>query len=145
MPLPRPAPGLVISYACLWRHEDRRGREEGAKARPCAIVLATATEAGEVVVTVAPITHSPPGDPALAVALPAKLKRHLGLDEAPSWIMADEVNRFVWPGPDLRPVSRAAAGRFDYGFLPVDVFNALRRKIVALYNARRLAATRRSD
>jgi mRNA-degrading endonuclease toxin of MazEF toxin-antitoxin module len=95
MPLPRPAPGLVISYAYLWRHEHRRGREEGAKARPCAIVLATATEADDVVVTVAPVTHSPPEDPALAVVLPAKVKRHLGLDDAPSWIMADEVNRFI--------------------------------------------------
>jgi mRNA-degrading endonuclease toxin of MazEF toxin-antitoxin module len=145
MPLPRPAPGLVISYAYLWRHEHRRGREEGAKARPCAIVLATATEADDIVVTVAPVTHSPPEDPALAVVLPAKVKRHLGLDDAPSWIMADEVNRFIWPGPDLRPISRAASGRFDYGFLPVDIFNALRRKIVALYGARRLGVTRRSE
>jgi hypothetical protein len=145
MPLPRPAPGLVISYAYLWRHEHRRGREEGAKARPCAIVLATQTEGDEVVVTVAPVTHRPPEDPALAVALPAKVKRRLGLDDAPSWIMADEVNRFIWPGPDLRPISRAAPGRFDYGFLPVDIFNTLRRKIVALYDARRLGVTRRSE
>jgi hypothetical protein len=107
-------------------------------------VLATATEADEVVVTVAPVTHSPPEDSARAVALPAKVKRHLGLDDAPSWIMADEVNRFIWPGPDLRPISRAAPGRFHYGFLPVDLFNALRRRIVALYDARRLGVTRRS-
>lgn len=145
MPLPRPAPGLVISYAYLWRHEQRRGQEEGAKARPCAIVLATEEEDGEVVVTVAPVTHSPPEDPALALALPTKVKRHLGLDDAPSWIMADEVNRFIWPGPDLRPISRAAPGRFDYGFLPVDIFNALRRKIVALYEAHRLRVVRRSE
>jgi hypothetical protein len=144
MTLPRPAPGLVISYAYLWRHEHRHGREEGVKARPCAIVLATQTEAADVVVAVAPITHSPPEDPGLAMALPANVKRHLGLDDAPSWIMADEVNRFVWPGPDLRPISRAAPGRFDYGFLPVDIFDALRRKIVALY-ARRLGITRRSE
>jgi len=145
MPLPRPEPGLVISYGYLWRHEQRRGQEEGAKARPCAIVLATASEADDVVVTVAPITHSPPQDSALAVALSAKVKRHLGLGDAPSWIMANEVNRFIWPGPDLRPTSRADPGRFDYGFLPVDVFDALRRKIVALYNAHRLAVTRRSE
>lgn len=145
MPLPRPEPGLVISYAYLWRHEHRRGREEGGKARPCAIALATASEADEVVVTVAPITHSPPADSALAVALPAKVKRHLGLDDERSWIMADEVNRFTWPGPDLRPISRADPGRFDYGFLPVDIFDALRRKIVALYNARQLAVTPRSE
>jgi hypothetical protein len=145
MPLPHPEPGLVISYAYLWRHEHRHGREDGAKARPCAIVLATGTEAGEIVATVAPVTHSPPEDPALAVVLPPKVKRHLGLDGAPSWIMANEVNRFIWPGPDLRPISRATPNRFDYGFLPVDIFNALRRKIVALYDARRLRITRRSE
>lgn len=113
MPLPRPEPGLVISYAYLWRHEYRRGREEGAKSRPCAIVLATMIEADDVVVTVAPVTHSPPEDPALAIELSAKVKRRLGLDDTPSWIIADEVNRFTWPGPDLRPISRATPGRFD--------------------------------
>jgi mRNA-degrading endonuclease toxin of MazEF toxin-antitoxin module len=145
MPLPRPAPGLVISYAYLWRHDHRRGSQEGSRERPCAIVLATEDEADAVVVTVAPITHSSPADVALAVALPAKAKRHLGLDDERSWIMADEVNRFIWPGPDLRPISRADPGRFDYGFLPVDIFDALRRKIVALYNAHRLTVTRRSE
>ena len=145
MALPRPEPGLVISYAYLWRHEHRRGREEGEKARPCAIVLATTREGEDIVVTVAPITHRPPDDPTTAIALPAKIKRHLGLDNDPSWIMADEVNRFIWPGPDLRTVSRAQPARFHYGFLPEDVFNALRRKIVALYRARRLAVTPRSE
>jgi hypothetical protein len=144
MALPRPEPGLVISYAYLWRHEHRRGREEGVKARPCAVVLATSGE-GDIVVTVAPITHRPSGDPATAVVLTAKVKRHLGLDSEPSWIVTDEVNRFIWPGPDLRPVSRAQPTRFHYGFLPEDVFNALRRKMIALYRAHRLVVTPRSE
>jgi hypothetical protein len=114
------------------------------KARPCAIVLATSRIEKGVVVTVAPITHRPLADPATAVALTAKVKRHLGLDDEPSWIVADEVNRFIWPGPDLRPISRTQPGKFHYGFLPEDVFNTLRRKIVALYRARRLAVTPRS-
>jgi len=28
MPIPNPEPGLVISYAYLWHHEHRAGREE---------------------------------------------------------------------------------------------------------------------
>jgi hypothetical protein len=32
------------------------------------------------------------------------VKRHLGLDDEPSWIITTEVNRFVWPGPDIRVV-----------------------------------------
>lgn len=62
MPLPRPEPGLVLSYAYLWRHEHNRGLEEGVKARPCAVVLAAQTQDGKVIMTVAPITHRTPPD-----------------------------------------------------------------------------------
>lgn len=54
------------------------------------------------VVTVVPITHSPPDDSADAVQIPAPLKAHLGLDEAPAWIVVTETNDFLWPGPALR-------------------------------------------
>jgi hypothetical protein len=57
-----------------------------------------------------------------AVEIPAVVKRHLGLDEARSWIVVSEINRFIWPGPDLRPVSRAEPGRFEYGFLTPALF-----------------------
>jgi len=145
MALPRPEPGLVIRYAYLWRHEFRSGREDGVKDRPCAIVLALEDRSGDVVVTVAPITHRAPDDPALAVRLSPKVKRRLGLDAEPSWIIADEVNRFIWPGPDLRPVSPEHPDRFDYGFLPEDVFDQLKRKIVAVYRTRRLRLVPRSS
>lgn len=145
MPLPKPEPGLVVAYDYLWRHEDRRGREGGTKTRPCAIVLSVVNESGDTIVTVAPITHTPPSDPGIAVALPKRIKRHLGLDDQASWIMADEVNRFVWPGPDLRPVSSRSKSRFEYGFLPVDIFDQLRRRIIALYKARRLRVVVRSE
>ena len=65
-----------------------------------------------------PVTHSPPERPEEAVEIPAVVKRRLGLDEARSWIVVSEINRFIWPGPDLRPVSRAEPERFEYGFLP---------------------------
>jgi sugar phosphate permease len=38
--LPEPIPGLVIRYSYLWHSEYVRGREEGQKDRPCAIVAA---------------------------------------------------------------------------------------------------------
>jgi hypothetical protein len=57
----------------------------------------------------------------LAVALPAALKRHLGLDPEPSWIIVSEANQFVWPGPDLSPISRAHPSSFAYGYLPTDL------------------------
>ncbi len=67
MPLPAPVPGLVIRYSFLWSHEAKAGREEGNKDRPCAILLAVAAKDGEQIVTVLPVTHTPPVDDRLAV------------------------------------------------------------------------------
>ncbi|MBP2295399.1 hypothetical protein [Azospirillum rugosum] len=138
MPLPTPAPGLVISYAYLWKRERRAGVGEGRKDRPCAIVLAVADADGDRLVYVAPITHTPPDDPANAIELPAKVKQRLGLDAERSWIVTDELNKFVWPGFDLRPVSRSKPDVFAWGFLPTELFEALKRGIAAHQKARRL-------
>lgn len=130
MALPEPAPGLVSSYSYLWRDQHLAGSEEGRKARPCAIVVTSKEENGDTTVYVVPITHSHPDDPH-AVKLPAITKRRLGFDEAPSWIVTSELNRFIWPGYDLRPVSRTSADVFAWGFLPVNVFEAVKRGVVA--------------
>ena len=88
MPIPTPEPGLVISYVYLWHHEREAGREEGRKDRPSVIVLTVERPANDAtVVVVLPITHAPPADPAAAVEIPAAVKRHLGLDDARSWIV----------------------------------------------------------
>jgi hypothetical protein len=63
VPLPLLHPNLVIRYAYLWHDDYRRGQEEGDKDRPCMIVLTAEDAAGETMVTVLPITHTPPGDP----------------------------------------------------------------------------------
>jgi hypothetical protein len=71
MPIPTPEAGLVISYSYLWRHEAGSGRIEGNKDRRCVIPLAIERQpSGETVVTVLPITHRPPDDPAAAVEIP---------------------------------------------------------------------------
>jgi hypothetical protein len=145
VPLPIPEPGLVISYAYLWRAEYEHGQEEGAKDRPCAIVLMTSDEEGDTVITVVPITHARPGDPEAAIELPLPTKRRLGLDAARSWIVVSEVNRFVWPGPDLRPVSRAEPDRFDYGLLPPSLFRQVRERLAAYAASRRLNAVYRTE
>src|SRR6266581_2662071 len=73
MPIPNPEPGLVISDAYLWHREHQAGREEGRKDRPTVIVLAVEREAdGATIVTVLPITHNPPADPASAVRIPCR-------------------------------------------------------------------------
>ena len=99
MPLPVPEPGLVISYSYLWRSEYEQDQEEGVKDRPCAVILISEDAAGETVVTVVPITHNPPDHPGDGVEIPLAVKRRLGLDEARSWAIVSEVNRFVGRGP----------------------------------------------
>jgi hypothetical protein len=81
-------------------------------------------------VYVAPITHTPPHDPNHAIEVPAETKRRLGLDEARSWIITTELNRFTWPGPDVRPVERAGDERsFVYGLLPRSMTADLRQNV----------------
>lgn len=142
MALPEPVPGLVISYSYLWHDQHAAGSEEGRKARPCAIVVAARDEEGDTKVYVAPITHSKPDDP-LAVELSLSVKRRLGLDDAPSWIVTSELNRFVWPGYDLRPIAREKPEVFAWGFLPVGLFEALKRGIATHRRRQRLRLTPR--
>ena len=142
MPLPDPFPGLVLHYSYLWHDEHRRGLEEGTKNRPCVVVLAVTSEDGEIVVTVAPITHATPRMAGEAVEIPAATKHRLGLDEGRSWIVVNEINRFCWPGVDLLPVP--GKGGYDYGVLPPGLFRQVRDGITTWVRSRKLRTTPRS-
>lgn len=145
MSLPSPVPGLVISYSYLWAGERGTGAEEGRKDRPCAIVAARQVIEGREVVTVVPVTHTPPADPADAVAMPPALKVHLGLDDLPSWIVVTETNDFLWPGPDLRSIPGSQPGRFDYGMLPPRFFAHVRDRVLQAYRRRTLTRVMRTE
>jgi hypothetical protein len=82
-------------------------------------------------ITVAPITHAEPRDPACGIELPQAVKRSLGLDRDRSWVMVDEVNHFIWPGYDLRPAPSRKGG-VAYGFVPPGFY----RRVVAALLAR---------
>ena len=132
MALPVPYPGLVIRYSYLWYSEAVRGSEEGVKDRPCAIVLASQGENGETLVTVVPITHTFPDKPDEAIEIPIQTKKRLGLDSERSWIIVSEVNRFIWPGPDLRSISSNQPGRYEFGALPPRLFRQVKEKLLRL-------------
>jgi hypothetical protein len=142
---PVPVPGLVIRYSYLWASEYAQGQEEGVKDRPCAIVLATADDAGDQVVTVLPISHTPPTNPLFAVELPAAVKRRLKLDNERSWVILAEANRFTWPGPDLRPLRPGDAQSAAYGPLPYGLFEEIRLKFIATLKSQAVRAVPRSE
>ena len=68
--------------------------------------------------------------------LPHPVKRRLGLDDARSWVVLTEANRFVWPGPDVRPLSPGDAATVAYGPLPYALFEEIRLKFIAALKAR---------
>ena len=142
MPLPTtPFPGMVVRYSFLWSSEARAGETEGRKDRPCVIVTAVKRIAdGRFRVRVLPITHLPSEAPR-SVAIPLKVKRYLGLDADASWIVLDEVNEFVWPGVDLRPVSRVKPGVWTFGVLPSELFGEIQTKLRAMLRQRRTMRT----
>jgi len=101
--------GWIFRYAYLWNWQHQEGREE--------------------VVRVLPITHTPPGNPADAIEIPAAVKIRLRLDEGRSWIVLTESNRFVWPGPDTRAVGTETG---YFGPLPPALFAEVKRRFVAI-------------
>jgi hypothetical protein len=140
-----PQPGSVIHYAYLWADERAAGREEGLKDRPALVLaLAVRAEGDETQVLVLAVTHSPPRDPADAVAFPAAEKRRLGLDDAPAWIVTTEGNAFIWPGPDIRPVPGRPAGTLTYGQVAPSVLRQAARSYLANREKQRSRAVSRT-
>lgn len=137
MPLPAPEAGLAICYEFLWSREAASGQTACEKRRPAVIVVAAKSQNGQTVVVVAAVTHAEPRDSTLAVELPPKVKRHLGLDERRSWVVLDELNEFVWPGLDIYPVPGGGPGQFDYGFIPPALFKRIKDRILAFDDARK--------
>lgn len=97
---------------------------------------------GTPVVRVLPITHTPPSNAGDAIEIPPATKRRLGLDDERSWIVLTESNRFVWPGPDVRPVD-SETGYF--GPLPSALFAEVKRRFVELARAQHHRVTPRSE
>ncbi|WP_448192254.1 growth inhibitor PemK [Azospirillum sp. sgz301742] len=126
----------MIRYAFLWSHEARQGASEGRKDRPAAIVVATRKGAdGEIRVIVAPITHEPPNESDASIEIPASDAAALGLDGERHWIRLDELNRFVWPGFDLRPIPGTSGG-YDYGMMPESLYKRMKAGILERQRAR---------
>ncbi len=136
MAVPDPEPGLVVHFDYLWSRERGKGLDEARYPRPCAVVLSyRRSKDGSLIVLLAPITHTEPGLGDAAVEVPPAVKTHLGLDEARSWVMLDEVNETGWPGYDLRP---KPDGEYAYGFLPPRLYRRIKARLIETIQARLL-------
>lgn len=135
----------MVRYSYLWRREAEVGREEGAKDRPCAVVMAVEVEGGQTRVLVLPVTHSPPQPPDEGVELPQPTQQRLGLDGERSWIVVSEANDFTWPGPDLRMLPGQGPESAVYGVLPPGVFRVVRDRFIARAPTRRAGLVPRTE
>lgn len=141
MPLPDPRPGLVIRYDYLWTREAAAGRDQG-KERAACLVAAMDTTASPRFVVILPITHTPPDKDTVGVAIPAKVREALGLDEAPSWVIVSEHNVDEWPNGGLAPIP-GRPGVFSYGFIPPGLFAQVKAKFLEVYKKGRSLDLRR--
>jgi len=146
--LPTPEPGLVIRYSYLWHSESINGQVEGTKDRPCAIIISTKNEHGNTQVSVVPITHTEPRNLNEAIEIPENTKNRLGLSDnngERSWVILSEMNRFIWPGPDLRSINRNETDVYEYGILPPMFYDLLKTKLLELIREHRNSVTQRTD
>ncbi|HEY4344542.1 MAG TPA: plasmid maintenance toxin (PemK-like) [Parvibaculum sp.] len=141
-----PQPGDIIRYAYLWANENRRGKSEGRKDRPALVLaLSLRNASGTTELVVLAVTHTPPSDPADAVAFPDRLKRAIGLDGEPSWIVTTEANSFIWPGPDLRPIPDRRPATVIYGRVPPGFLQTIAKSFLANRDRQRAQLVPRND
>ena len=130
MALPEPKPGLVVRYDYLWADEAAAGRDVG-KDHPACLIAASDSTATPRFIVILPITHTPPRDETAAVEIPSKVKRAIGLDDVPSWVIVSEHNVDEWPNGGLAPI-RGRQGVFSYGFIPPGLFAQIKTKFLEL-------------
>lgn len=145
MTWPAPRVGQIIRYAYLWKREADAGLEEGQKDRPAVIVVAQRREGSDIRVVVVPITHTPPSDPNDALEIPRATCRRVGLDSERQWIVVSELNSFLWPGPDLRPLPGEGPASVIMGLLPAKLSATLNERLQARIVQRRIAITTRGE
>jgi mRNA-degrading endonuclease toxin of MazEF toxin-antitoxin module len=140
-----PKPASVLSYAYLWAHEAERGEVDGRKYRPVVVVIERRLIGDRNELLVVPVTTQPPERAEDAFEVPARVKTHLSLDAVRCWIMATELNRFLWPGPDLRPMERGGERTPVHGFIPQALFDTVLAAVIARAEKGRLRVTKRGE
>jgi hypothetical protein len=76
------------------------------------------------------------------VEIPAKVRRAIGLDDAPSWVIVSEHNIDEWPNGGLAPVP-GRPGVFSYGFIPPGLFAQVKARFLEAAGQARSPGVRR--
>ena len=132
---PDAEPGLVFRYDYVWGREARHGREAG-KDRPACIAIATDSDIEPQLVIILPITHSKPTARDAGVEIPPLVRRKLGLDDEPCWVIVSDANIDDWPNAGISPLPGSARA-FAYGYLPDLLFEKIKIEFLKHYDARR--------
>lgn len=129
----------------MWAHEADAGRDEGTKERPVVVVVAVRKRSHGSELLVVPVaTRSPQPDTA-AVEMPPRVREHLGLGNDRCWIVCDELNRFAWPGPDIRPAPGKREISPFYGKIPGKLLEQVRTKLAEVAQKGRMQVTKRTE
>lgn len=144
MTWPTPYPGLVIRYSYLWHSEWTEGELEGQTNSTCALILAVQNREEGTRALAVPIVHTPPAREQNAIEIPAALKVRLGLNAERSWIVLDELNDFMWPGPDLRFLAGKGPETAAHGLLPPRFFRVVRERFLAAIRSKQAARVART-
>jgi hypothetical protein len=139
--LPDPKPGLVVRYDYLWSREAAAGRDQG-KERPICLVAASDSLTTPRYVVLLPITHSPLDASTVGIEIPPRVKKAIGLDDTPSWVIVSEYNVDEWPNAGLSPLP-GKPGTFSYGFIPPGLFAQIKTRFLQLVREGKSGAVRR--
>ena len=134
MARPDPQRGQVVRYEYLWASEALQdGLSEGEYPRPCAVVVQIAPkDGGPLQAMLCGITHTEPRPPSEGILVPPDLKRSLGLDDQPSWVITSEVNTVNWS--DRRFV-KTPSGQWEYGVFPRELMEEIRDRMMVRIRA----------
>jgi hypothetical protein len=135
MTLPEAEPGLEFRYVFIWRREYRQGLISG-KERPACVAVATDADIDPQIVVVLPIAHSEPKDETVGIEIPSEIRRALGLEDEPCWVIVTEFNIDEWPPPGIAPLPRRRR-EFSYGVLPGRLFERIKHEFLKHYDTRR--------
>jgi hypothetical protein len=139
--VPEPEPGLIVRYDYLWLREAAAGHDQG-KDRPACLVAASDSTTRPRFVVILPITHLPPAGDTIGIEIPPKVRRAIGLDDEPCWVIVSAHNVDEWPNAGLEPIP-GRPGIFAYGFVPPCLFAQIKRKFLELARQRRSPGARR--